>query len=80
MRTELLGLGYIPQHSDARVLDQLTYKWAHARAVIATVLTGKYADLARTGWTLTSDDVERDVRSHFGWNFKRFLAETPREA
>jgi hypothetical protein len=29
MRVELLGLSFTPQHSDARVLDQLIYKWSH---------------------------------------------------
>ncbi|HBM79570.1 MAG TPA: glucuronate isomerase, partial [Clostridiaceae bacterium] len=27
-RMEMLGLSFIPQHSDARVLDQLIYKWS----------------------------------------------------
>ena len=35
MRLELIGLSMIPQHSDARVLDQVVYKWAHSRSVIA---------------------------------------------
>jgi len=79
MRTELLGLSFIPQHSDARVLDQLMYKWAHSRAIFAKVLTDKYRDLAATGWRVDSDDVERDVRNLFGGNFERFLAETPKQ-
>ena len=37
MRMELLGLSFIPQHSDARVLDQLIYKWGHSRQIIASV-------------------------------------------
>ncbi len=78
MRTELLGLSYIPQHSDARVLDQLLYKWTHSRRIIAKVLSDKYADLAATGWPVKSADIERDVRNLFGGNFQRFLAETPR--
>jgi len=35
MRVELLGTDFAPQHSDARVLDQLVYKWDHSRRVIA---------------------------------------------
>jgi hypothetical protein len=50
MRLELLGLSVIPQHSDARVLDQLIYKWDHSRRLIADALADKYADLASTGW------------------------------
>ena len=78
MRTELLGLSFVPQHSDARVLDQLLYKWSHSRAVIAGVLVEKYRDLAATGWTVSSEDVQRDVANLLGGNFERFLAETPK--
>jgi hypothetical protein len=33
MRVEILGTGFTAQHSDARVLDQLVYKWHHSRQV-----------------------------------------------
>jgi len=33
------------QHSDCRVLDQLTYKWAHSRPIIAKVLAENARDL-----------------------------------
>ena len=51
MRFELLGLSFIPQHSDARVLDQLIYKWDHSHTeVIAKVLADNICmDLADTG-------------------------------
>jgi len=62
MRCELLGLSFIPQHSDARVLDQL-----------ADVLTDKYADLLATGWTLSEEEVRRDVAMLLGGNFWTFL-------
>jgi hypothetical protein len=62
MRLELLGTGFIPQHSDARVLEQLVYKWEHSRAVIAGVLAEKYCDLAATGWPLTEKAIARDVQ------------------
>src|SRR5947209_16150330 len=45
MRLELLGTTIIPQHSDARVLDQLLYKWNHSRAIIGKVLVDKYTDI-----------------------------------
>lgn len=82
MRTELLGLSYTPQHSDARVLDQLIYKWRHSRAVIQKVLTEKYQDLAATGWQTSDDELKRDVQGLFGGEFARFCnaayqADTP---
>lgn len=60
-RLELLGLSFVPQHSDARVLDQLIYKWGHSRRLIAEVLTEKYEDLARAGWRATREHIQRDV-------------------
>lgn len=73
MRMELLGTSFIPQHSDARVLDQLIYKWDHSRRIIAGVLTDKYRDVLDTGWRLTRADVERDARLFFKDNFQEFL-------
>ena len=77
-RVELLGTSFIPQHSDARVLDQLVYKWAHSRALIADVLVDKYSDLAATGWKVKTSEIQRDVSDLFGGNFEKFLKGTPR--
>lgn len=73
-RLELLGLSVIPQHSDARVLDQLLYKWSHSRTIIARVLGEKYGDLARTGWKITEAEIRRDVELLFAGNFEKFTA------
>ena len=56
----------IPQHSDARVLDQLIYKWAHSREIIADVLARRYFDLMRAGWPVTAEDMQRDVNRILG--------------
>jgi hypothetical protein len=73
MRFELLGQLVVPQHSDARILDQVIYKWSHSRQVIGKVLCDKYTDLANTGWTLEESEIERDVANLFGGNFWSFL-------
>lgn len=73
MRLELLGLSVIPQHSDARILDQLLYKWTHSRELIGNVLVDKYMDLLKTGWTVTEEEIARDVALLFGGNFWQFL-------
>ena len=73
MRFELLGASVVPQHSDARVLDQLVYKWEHSRRIIADVLCEKYQDLMATGWVLEKAEIERDVQRLFGGNFWEFL-------
>lgn len=72
MRLELIGLSVTPQHSDARVLDQLIYKWQHSRRIIGSVLADKYCDLMDTGWSVTQDDIQRDVNNLFGGEFARF--------
>jgi len=74
MRIELLGTAFTCQHSDARVLDQLLYKWSHTRQVVAEVLAEKYADQFRAGWRATDPEVRRDVRALFGGSFHEFLA------
>jgi hypothetical protein len=74
MRIELLGTSMIPQHSDARILDQLIYKWEHGRDLIGRVLSEKYADLARTGWPVTEADIRRDAKALLHDNFLEFLS------
>ena len=72
-RIELLGLSVIPQHSDARILDQLIYKWKHSRQIITNVLIEKYQYLLDAGWMPTASEIERDVNNLFGGNFDSFL-------
>lgn len=72
-RLEMLGTSFTPQHSDARVLDQLVYKWAHSRRVIAAALIEKYGYLMDEGWYPTEEEVARDVRMLMGGEFERFL-------
>ena len=73
MRVELLGTSFIPQHSDARILDQIIYKWTHSRRLIATVLTEKFQDLATAGWAVTKSLVDQTVQSLLSGNFEDFL-------
>jgi hypothetical protein len=73
MRLELLGATFTCQHSDARVLDQLIYKWKHGRALIGEVLVDKYRDLFKAGWRPTEEEIRRDIRALFGGAFEEFL-------
>ena len=72
-RVELLGTSFIPQHSDARVLDQLIYKWAHSRRVIGDVLARAYEQLLADGRAVTRAEIERDVARLFRDNFGRWV-------
>lgn len=45
MRLEMLGPTFVPQHSDARVLEQLIYKWTHSRRSISNALAKRFSDM-----------------------------------
>lgn len=75
-RLELLGTNFIPQHSDARVLEQLIYKWKHSRGVIAECLANSYDQLAIAGRAATRSEIERDVCQMFSGNFQRLVGAT----
>ena len=76
MRMEMLGTCFTAQHSDARVLDQLVYKWSHSRAVIASVLVEEYWKLAETGWMTTRAVIRRDVGRIFGGSYEEFMSKS----
>ncbi len=65
-RLEMLGTGFVPQHSDARVLDQLLYKWTHSIKAIAPVFVRRYEALMHAGWPLTERDIRNDIARMFG--------------
>lgn len=72
-RLELLGQSFIPQHSDARVLEQLIYKWKHSRKQIADALCDSYEQLLHSGMAVTSEEISRDVNRLFSGNFDEWV-------
>ncbi|HXG83910.1 MAG TPA: hypothetical protein VNI84_07775, partial [Pyrinomonadaceae bacterium] len=72
-RFEMLGTSFIPQHSDARIVDQLIYKWSHSRRIIADALFESYAGLWREGRRVTRKEIERDAEKLFSENFKKWV-------
>ncbi|MEQ9461497.1 MAG: hypothetical protein RIG82_11165 [Phycisphaeraceae bacterium] len=73
-RFELLGSTFIPQHSDARILDQLLYKWSHSKRLIADVLAAQYQLIEDTGYTISDPQVRADVTRLLSGNFLDTLA------
>jgi hypothetical protein len=71
-RIELLGTSFIPQHSDARVLEQVIYKWRNTRRTMAPILTNAYKLLQRDGRGVSRKDIQRDVTRLFRSNFEKF--------
>jgi hypothetical protein len=66
MRLDLLGTSFVPQHSDARVLEQLVSKWRRSRQWLGEVLAHHWADLAASGFAVDALAVRRDVTALFG--------------
>ena len=71
-RIEMLGASFIPQHSDARVLEQVIYKWRNTRRTLAPILTNTYSLLAEDGRQPGKAEIEQDVTRMFRANFERF--------
>ncbi len=76
-RLEMLGTTFIPQHSDARVLEQVIYKWRNTRRTLAPILAHMYRLLAEDGRAPRMEDVRRDVRRLFRGNFESFAGISP---
>lgn len=72
-RIELLGISFIPQHSDARVLEQVIYKWRNTRTTLAPILTETYRVVVRDGRGVTRHDIQRDVHRLFRSNFTQWV-------
>ena len=71
-RLEMLGTSFIPQHSDARVLEQVIYKWRNTRRTLGPILTNTYRLLAEDGRAVTRTDIQRDITRLFRSNFEQF--------
>jgi hypothetical protein len=71
-RLEMLGTSFIPQHSDARVLEQLIYKWRNTRRTIAPILAAAYKRLEEDGRSVSRSDIQRDVNRLFRGNFEHW--------
>ncbi len=75
-RIEMLGTSFIPQHSDARVLEQVIYKWRNTRNTLAPILSNTYRLLSQGGRKVTRQDIQRDVERMFCSNFERWSGQT----
>lgn len=74
MRMELLGTAFTAQHSDARVVDQLLYKWPHSRAVIAKVVAEEFVKLMESGCAqMTRRQVRNEVQNLFRGSYEKFM-------
>jgi hypothetical protein len=71
-RIEMLGMSFIPQHSDARVLEQVVYKWRNTRRTMAPILADSYGLLMEDGRPVTREHIRQDLDRLFRKNFQKF--------
>jgi hypothetical protein len=79
-RIEMLGQTFVPQHSDARILEQIIYKWRFSRRVIGEVLSNAYTLLEADGRAVTGEEIERDVRRLMRGNFEQWTTRASTQA
>jgi hypothetical protein len=79
-RIEMLGTSFIPQHSDARVLEQIIYKWRNTRRTLVPVLTNSYRLLHEDGGGVTREAIQRDVNRMFRSNFEQWTGLSTKHA
>jgi hypothetical protein len=75
-RLEMLGASFIPQHSDARILEQVIYKWRNTRRTLAPVIARACELLAEDGRVVTRDDVQAIVTRLFRTNFEQWTSQS----
>jgi hypothetical protein len=76
-RLEMLGASFIAQHSDARVLEQLIYKWRNARRTIGPPVAAQFERLAEDGRLVTRRDIESVVARLFRTNAEDWMGAHP---
>jgi hypothetical protein len=79
-RLEMLGTSFVPQHSDARVLEQVIYKWRNTRRTLGPILANSYQLMSDDGRPVTRDDIRRDITRLFRGNFESFTGVVERDA
>jgi len=71
-RIEMIGMSFIPQHSDARILEQTIYKWRNTRRTLAPILANSYQLLIADGGSVPRERIREDIHRLFRGNFQKF--------
>ena len=77
-RIEMLGTSFIPQHSDARILEQVIYKWRITRRIMGNILTATYRQVISDGRPVSREEIQRDVNRLFRSNFENWVGQGSR--
>ena len=61
-KINLLGLNFIAQHSDARVFEQLIYKWISFKEILCDVFFEKYTQIMKEGYNISLSQIKNDMK------------------
>jgi hypothetical protein len=75
MRMNLLGSSFIPQHSDARVLEHLIYKWKHTSLVFKDILFDYFSFLSENNYKLSKKIIETTIDHFYNGEVRRIIKE-----
>ena len=70
MRINLLGNNFIPFHSDARVLDQLVFKWDRFKNIFTKVYCDYISELKNNGINVKNHDIINALTTLFRLNME----------
>ena len=73
MRLDLLGTDFIPQHSDARVHEQLIYKWSHFKDILSDTMSNRYKNILKTGYPIDKETIANDIHSLLYYNAEKSI-------
>lgn len=73
IRLEAAGASFHYCHSGAETPEELVGRWAHLRWALGVALIRRYAELRRTGWRHSEEDVRKDVKAILSDNARIML-------
>lgn len=74
LRFELLGHNHILQHSDARVDEQLIYKWVNFKEIFKEEIFNVYKLITSNNWEISNEKIEKDIINLFETNPNKMLS------
>lgn len=75
MRMNLLGSSFIPQHSDARVLEHLIYKWKHTNNVFKEILVDYFRFLIDIDYKLSKEIIGNTIDGFYNGEVRKLIEE-----
>ena len=71
-KINLLGLNFIAQHSDARVYEQLIYKWINFKEILSEIFYEKYILLQNDGFKISENQIVKDMNKILNPSLENF--------